>query len=365
VLLDGTGIRRVALTGGAALLAIGGGTTAAVAATAHYASFDFGAGTVSVPAAGFPAGHITTNSTSPSSPSGASAFLNSSTPFGQAFGSSQNQPYALLRLASGRAPSTTTVTFDSAPASGTWGFALGDVDAENVRIHAYGPGGVALPVSDLGFQSTFNYCNGSPLPSTCKGTSTDVPTWHPSSGTLHGNSADTDGAAGWFRPNVPITKLVFHATHNTGIPAFQLWIAAEDQPKPPPTTPPTTPPKPETVPPTEIPLVTSPGEPVTVPVCSGSARDIDVTKPPQHGTVTTDAPNCSVTYTPGTGYSGPDTFTLKITESNGKTVVKRFDVEVGLAKTGLFHLSALGATGGALLLFGGALTMGVRRFREH
>lgn len=362
MLLAGHGIRRTALMCGAAVLAVAaGGASGAYAATSQYAtSYDFASGQVTVPAAGFPAAHISTDSTNPTSPSGASAFLNSSTPFGQAFGSSQGEPYALLHLASGRKPSTTVITFDSAPAAGTWGFALGDVDAENVQVKAFGPGDTPLPVSDLGFEGTFNFCTGKPLPSTCKGmTGTDQPNWDASTGTLRGNVADTDGASGWFRPSASITKLVLTATLNSGIPAFQLWIAAEDQPKPPP--PHHHHPKPveplsEVVVP-EVPVDTSPGAPDTIPVCTGSARSIDVTSAPSHGTLSTDAANCSVTYSPSGDFNGQDYFSLKITESNGKVVVKHFDVTVGLAKTGAYHLPALAAGAAALLALGSALTL--------
>ena len=363
--LAGQGIRRAALTCGAAVLTAAGGASGAYAATSHYASgYDFVSGQLTVPAAGFPAAHISTDSTNPTSPSGASAFLNSSTPFGQAFGSSQGEPYALLHLASGRKPSTTVITFDSSPAAGTWGFALGDVDAENVQVRAYGPGDTLLPVSDLGFEGTFNFCTGKPLPSTCKGmTGTDRPNWDPSTGTLRGNVADTDGASGWFRPSASITKLVLTATLNSGIPAFQFWIAADDQPKPPP--PHHHHPKPEPEPvepvgqalPPDVPVVTSPGEPDTIPVCTGSARSIDVTSAPSHGTVSTNAANCTVTYSPTGDFNGQDSFTLKITEPNGKVVIKHFDVTVGLAKTGAYHLPALAAGAAALVLLGGGLTV--------
>jgi hypothetical protein len=362
VLLAGQGIRRAALTCGAAVLAVAaGGASGAYAATSQYStSYDFASGQVTVPAAGFPAAHISTDSTNPTSPSGASAFLNSSTPFGQAFGSSQGEPYALLHLATGRKPSTTVITFDSSPAAGTWGFALGDVDAENVQVQAYGPGDTPLPVSDLGFEGTFNFCTGKPLPSTCKGmTGTDRPNWDASTGTLRGNVADTDGASGWFRPSASITKLVLTATLNSGIPAFQLWIAAEDRPKPP--SPHHHHPKPvepaaEAVAP-DVPVSTSPGEPVTIPVCTGSARAIDVSTAPSHGTLSTDAADCAVTYGPSGDFDGQDYFSLKITEPNGKVVVKHFDVTVGLAKTGAYHLPALAAGAAALLLLGSALTV--------
>ena len=190
-------------------------------------------------------------------------------------------------------------------------------------------------------------------------TGTDQPNWDASTGTLRGNVADTDGASGWFRPSASITKLVLTATLNSGIPAFQLWIAAEDQPKPPP--PHHHHPKPveplsEVVVP-EVPVDTSPGAPDTIPVCTGSARSIDVTSAPSHGTLSTDAANCSVTYSPSGDFNGQDYFSLKITESNGKVVVKHFDVTVGLAKTGAYHLPALAAGAAALLALGSALTL--------
>ncbi|HET9168496.1 MAG TPA: Ig-like domain-containing protein [Actinospica sp.] len=367
MLFAGKGIGRVALAGGAAVLAVAGAASAAWASGGGYAGYDFDTGQVSLPAAGFPAGHIETDSTNPTAPSGAGAFLNSSTPFGQAFGSSRNRPYALLHLARGRRPSTTEITFDAAPAAGTWGFALGDVDAEDVRVRVYGPGDVHLPISDLGFQGTFNFCEGSPLPSTCRGTrSADVPGWDGATGTLRGNVADTDGASGWFRPTAAVTRIVLTATLNSGIPAYQLWIAAHDQPTAPPHH---RKPKPvapiSQVVPADIPVTTSPGEPVTVPVCTGTARDIDVVSGPSHGTVSTDAGNCTATYAPAGSYIGTDSFALKIVEANGTVVTKRFAVMVGLAQTGAYHLPELAAAGAAFVLVGGAMSVGGMRRKRR
>jgi hypothetical protein len=361
----GAGIRRVALTGGAAVLAMAGGMSAAFAVTSHYASYDFGSGQVSLPAAGFPAAHVSTDSTNPTAPSGASAYLNASTPFGQVFGSSQGEPYALLHLASGRKPSTTEVTFDSPPEAGEWGFALGDIDAENVQVEAYGEHGVLLPVSDLGFEGTFNFCNGRPLPSTCGGrTGTDQPRWDSASGTLRGNVVDTDGASGWFRPTARVIRVVFTATLNSGIPAYQLWIAAHDQPLPPPPQPGgNTPPISEPLPPIDEPVGTSPGEATTIPLPGAPDKDVVIESPPADGTVTVDPADGTVTYDPSGSFKGEDHFTLKIVEANGKVVIERFDVNVGLAQTGVYHLPELGAAAGALLLAGGALMLGFRKVR--
>lgn len=192
-------------------------------------------GTETLAGSGFPGGAFTSDATRLTTPTGASAFLNATTPPGTEFGSSQGHPYLNIGTASGDTLSTTTLTFDSpAPASG-WAFVLGDVDADQVQIQATGPSGAAVPVSGLGFQGAFNYCNGTPLPSTCGGApGTDEPTWLPAAGTLRGQRADTLGAAGWFEPNAAITSLTFRfATLTPGTPIFQLWLVSLQQPAPP------------------------------------------------------------------------------------------------------------------------------------
>ncbi|MEY9926084.1 hypothetical protein ABH926_000704 [Catenulispora sp. GP43] len=186
-------------------------TALAAAGHSHYANFDFAGESVTFPAFNipptqpFPSVQITTDSTAPSQASGRSAFLNASTPFAQVFGSSQGEPYALLRSAKGLNPSATVVHFDRPLVPGTRGFALGDVDAEKTRVTAYDAAGRQVPV---GFQGSFNYCQGTPLPSVCAGqteTETDQPTWDPGTSYLVGNVADTNGAAGWFRPDAAVS----------------------------------------------------------------------------------------------------------------------------------------------------------------
>ncbi len=169
---------------------------------------------------------FTTNSNSPTLPSGASAFLNPATPFGAAFGSSQGHVYLSPRLAAGNTPSTTTFTFSSPTPQSGWGFALGDVDAEAVTVTATGPDGSAVPVSGVGFQNGFNSCLPAPIPGACGGAQSDVPTWVPSTSTLQGNGPDTNGASGWFLPSSPVRTLTFTSTLLTGIPSYQIWFAA-------------------------------------------------------------------------------------------------------------------------------------------
>ncbi|MFJ8041732.1 Ig-like domain-containing protein [Kitasatospora sp. NPDC096147] len=199
----------------------------AAASGTEYGAWDLPGRRLTVPAAGFPAASVTTDSTNPTTPSGSSSFLNRATPFGAAFGSSQGLPYLSLRAASGNSPSTTTLAFETAPPAGSWGFALGDVDADTVTVSGTAADGSALTAADLGFRGAFTYCTGSPLPSGCGGPQTDLPRWDAATATLVGSGADTSGAAGWFRPAKAVRSLTLTFTVQTGIPLYQLWVAAD------------------------------------------------------------------------------------------------------------------------------------------
>jgi hypothetical protein len=192
--------------------------------------------------AAFPAATFSTDSTTAKAPSGESAFLGSSTGFGQYFGSTRAQPYLYLSPAAGSAPSTTTITFAGAPPAG-WGFAVGDIDADFVEVIAKDAAGNAIPGSALGAQNTdnvpvLNYCNNVPKPSSCAGPGPfgDVPGWLASGGTIGGTTyttpivkgggVDTLGAYDWFLPPTTVRSLtlVFHV--QSGFPIYQLWLAA-------------------------------------------------------------------------------------------------------------------------------------------
>jgi hypothetical protein len=223
--------RGLAWGAGAATLAallLGVTGVAAVPAGGAYANWTLSGstGTMAIPVTGFPAATLTTNSTSPSLQSGMSTYLSASTPFGQAFGSSQGTPYALLRTAARQAPSTTTFTFEN-PTPARWAFTLGDIDADKVTVSATDAAGGPVSAAGLGFESSFNYCAVSPRPSGCgTGPFTDQPVWDPATGTLTGNGADTAGAAAWFRPAVPVKTLTFAYSRLNGSPVYQVWFAA-------------------------------------------------------------------------------------------------------------------------------------------
>jgi uncharacterized repeat protein (TIGR01451 family) len=206
------------------------GVLPAIAGTvAKYAGWTVSgdSGTLSVPGGGLPDASFTSNSTTLRNPSGKSAFLGSQTPFGQEFGSSEGHDYLSFGTAAGKKPSKTRITFDF-PATGTWGFALGDIDADEATIIAEGPDGKELTAAELGWQGAFNYCQNSPKPSACtRPPFTDVPAWDPATLTLRGHTADTDGASGWFMPAKPVKSLTIVFNVLSGIPIGQLWIAAK------------------------------------------------------------------------------------------------------------------------------------------
>ncbi|SIN85584.1 Carboxypeptidase regulatory-like domain-containing protein [Agromyces cerinus subsp. cerinus] len=163
--------------------------------------------------------------------SGASAWLAQGTPVGAKYGSSQNQPYLNLRPKADTAAgaSTTTYSFPTPTPSSNWTFVLGDIDADQVRIAAVGADGAPLTADELGFQGGFNYCApgvaGKP---SCTGDAADVPSWDPATLTLTGNVAamDTNGAAAWFEPSVPISSLTFVFARRSGLPVYQTWFAS-------------------------------------------------------------------------------------------------------------------------------------------
>ncbi|WP_052433300.1 hypothetical protein [Streptacidiphilus carbonis] len=190
---------------------------------------EWAADSLTVPAVGFPAATVTTTSSSTSVPSGSSAYLNDSTPFGSAYGSSRGHAYLALRTATGLQPSVTTIDF-ARPTPVGWGFALGDVDADHVKVTATGADGSLLTAAQLGFQGSFNYCQGTPKPSACTGNGpfTDMPHWDAATTTLIGsNTGDTSGASGWLRPTVPVKSLTLTFSVQSGIPVYQIWAATK------------------------------------------------------------------------------------------------------------------------------------------
>ncbi len=291
-----------ALIVGSSAIVVGGSTVGAVTTPgAAYADFTTPAGAnpswasnLSMPgAAGFPAATITTNSLSPSVPSGASTWLSAATPFGAQFASSQNQKYLNFSPTTGQAMSTTVITFATPTPVTGWGFALGDVDAEAVGVSALDASGAPVSTSNLGFQSAFNLCNiPSPKPSACSGVVTfDTPNWVPgaNSGVLQGNVNDSVGASGWFTPLIPIRTLTITSTNLSGIPTANLWIASNLRVISGTITQPETPPEPTTTT-TEAPTTTSSSTTTSSTTTSSTSSTTTTTIAPTTTTTTTVEP---------------------------------------------------------------------------
>ncbi len=175
---------------------------------------------------GFPAATVATDSRSPVQvASGASTSLGADTPPGAKYGSSAGNPYLVLRpradTPTGR--STTTYTFAAPTPDTGWAFVLGDIDADQVEVSATDGVGAAVPAAEVDswFAGAFNSSRG-----------TDRPTWDPVTSTLTGNAAavDTDGAAGWFEPDVRLTSLTMTFTRRSGFPVYQTWFVSRARP---------------------------------------------------------------------------------------------------------------------------------------
>ncbi|WP_134765308.1 carboxypeptidase regulatory-like domain-containing protein [Nocardioides sp. 1609] len=177
-------------------------------------------------AAGFPAAVVATDSrANVQLPSGASTFLGVGTPPGQKYGSSVGSPYLALRpkADNATAPSTTTYTFDRPTPETGWAFVLGDVDADQVRVTALDAAGDPVPAAEVDswFKGGFNSVGDA-----------DQPTWNGGTSTLVGNptAADTDGATGWFEPDVRLRSLTLVFTRRAGFPIYQTWFVSRARP---------------------------------------------------------------------------------------------------------------------------------------
>lgn len=234
-----TGASLLALLGAAALVLTGAVPAASAATSASWASWPTFAGSSgsyqgTMTLAGQPALTATLTSDSLGGAtlvSGATTWLPASTDVGAKYGSSRDQQYLNLRPKANNAssPSTTTYSFATPTPPSGWTFVLGDIDADQVKVTALGPDGVALTADELGFNGGFNYCApglaGKP---SCTGAADDVPSWDPASQVLLGNAAaeDTAGAAGWFEPSAPISTLTFSFQRRAGFPVYQTWFAS-------------------------------------------------------------------------------------------------------------------------------------------
>ncbi|ROP78492.1 carboxypeptidase family protein [Frigoribacterium sp. PhB107] len=233
------GLAAATTTGVVALaLALGGATGASAAQGSSWGEFQVSGsaraytGTMTL-AGGFPVTTFTSTSRQATVPSGSSTWQAASTPPGAQYGTSRGLPYLNQRpsqdspTAAGAA--VTTYSFESATPSSGWSFVLGDIDADQATITATGVGGAVVTAAQLGFQGTYNYCAGTGTPSCDSAGTGDQPRWDAATATLVGNpsAADTEGAAGWFSPSVPLETLTITYQQRSGFPVYQTWFATK------------------------------------------------------------------------------------------------------------------------------------------
>lgn len=227
-------LSRIALSG-ALLTGLPVSPATAAPGSSEYAQWTLAGdtGTVKVANVGGE-GDFTTTGANAELAAGSNTWLSDTTPFGLVFGSSRGTKYLSTGLAAGSSTATVTYTFTSPGRVGTWGFALGDVDAESIAIRATGPDGRSLDVN-YWFQGGFNYCaTPGTTPSTCtKSVGVDIPRWDPATATLTGGGIDTKGASAWFRPTESVRTLTLEMTGLRGSPRYQTWMAADDDETPP------------------------------------------------------------------------------------------------------------------------------------
>lgn len=179
-------------------------------------------GTLNMPA-GYPSATWSTQTGDPLNTYSGSASSGpaGNTVWGAVFGSARNRPYVSYQIPLGISTGvgqSITLAFTTAMPANSWGFNLGDVDAENVSVEATTTGGASLTGTQLGFQSTYNFGGSADVPSSTVGVN---------SVTISGNGTDTQGAAAWFQPNIAVSTITFTTAKNTsGSPTFQIWFAA-------------------------------------------------------------------------------------------------------------------------------------------
>lgn len=161
-------------------------------------------------------------------------YIGAGTPFGQVFGASgpsTDTQFLKTRLDTNLADNATVVVTFAAPVpAGVLGFAVSDVDVDQVVVSGTQPGGAALSGGELAGEA-FNLCNTPDVPEACDGATAPfpVPTWDPATRTVLGSGDETEGEAAWFRPTVAVESLTFVFTGQdviAGAPSFRLWLAA-------------------------------------------------------------------------------------------------------------------------------------------
>lgn len=164
-------------------------------------------------------------------------WLTEDTPFGATFGpSGPSTTIQFFRQRIGtETVATTTYTFSKPFPANRLGFAVGDIDVDNLTITATDDKGNPVPGSKLA-GGVFNYCDV-PVdkPTGCDAGPYTNPVWTPGS---NGGKVtptppapgiqESSGSSAWFRPTIPLKTLtfVFEAYSGAGDPSYRAWFAA-------------------------------------------------------------------------------------------------------------------------------------------
>ncbi len=160
-------------------------------------------------------------------------YIGAGTPFGQVFGASgpsTGTQFLKTRIDTDIIDKATVeVTFATPVPAGVLGFAVSDIDVDQVLVSGTQSGGAPISGAEL-MGEAFNLCDTPDAPESCDGESAPfpLPTWNPVTRTVVGSGADTDGEAAWFRPTVAVETLTFDFSGQdmAGSPSFRLWLAA-------------------------------------------------------------------------------------------------------------------------------------------
>ncbi len=139
---------------------------------------------------------------------------------------------------------TLDVNFNAPTPDSRWGFALTDLDTDQVRVRAWDSSGTPVDVSVIAswFQGTFDassadgtdgYPYWDPAEAALVGsTAQDSTTWHT---VIDSTTGDEESPAGWFAPNIPLTRLTFEfqSINATGNPSFHAYFGARAPQAPP------------------------------------------------------------------------------------------------------------------------------------
>ncbi len=186
-----------------------------------------------------------------------------------------------------------TIKFDANTPSSGWGFAVVDMDVDQVRVRAKDSSGVAVPTSTLAgwFVQRFDadpVTDGLNLPSwdnqmvAVIGSESSSTSWRD---TVEGGLGDTEAGSAWFQPNISLSELTFEyeSLQESANPSYHVFIAACSANIPTPTPIPSASPTPtSTVTPTPTPAVNQDSDGDTIPDVTEGDADPDSDQIPNY-----------------------------------------------------------------------------------